>query len=171
MPTSSSTENEFWRFSLAVYASPGVAEECLSLQHRFALDVNVLLFAAWLGRVRHIALSARDLQAIDAEVRPWREKVVKPLREVRLLIKGWPEDAVKALREKLKTAELDAERIEHDMLFAYAARLFPLANSPEQTVVESNLIAFIQLHRDNGVEKSAIQSLLRAAAVFPAADE
>jgi uncharacterized protein (TIGR02444 family) len=171
MANSSSTENEFWRFSLAVYASPGVAEECLALQHRFDLDVNVLLFAAWLGWSRHIMLPARDLQAVDAEVRPWRETVVKPLREVRRLIKGWPEDAVQALREKLKTAELDAERIEQDMLFAYAARLFPLANSAEKMIVESNLIAFIQLHRDGGVEKSAIQSLLGATAALPAADE
>lgn len=169
MTTSSFTENEFWRFSLAVYASPGVAEECLTLQHRLDLDVNVLLFAAWLGWSRHIALSAQDLQAVAAEVRPWHETVVKPLREVRRLIKHRPEKAVMALRGKVKAVELDAERVEQDMLFAFAARRFPAAGSAEKTVVESNLVAFMQLHRDGGAEKSAIQRLLIAAAALPAA--
>ena len=52
-----------------------------------------------------------------------------------------------ALREKIRGAELDGERIEQDMLFAYAARLFPRRIRAEKSVVEANLMAFIQLHR------------------------
>jgi uncharacterized protein (TIGR02444 family) len=170
MTPASAAENEFWRFSLAVYASPGVAAECLALQHSLDLDVNVLLFAAWLGWSRHVALSAQDLQGVAAEARPWSERVVKTLRAARRLIKDRPEAAVMALREKIRAAELDAERIEQDMLFAYAARLFPLTNSPEKSVVESNLMAFIQLHRGGGAERSAIQNLLSAVAALPPAD-
>ena len=42
-------DNAFWKFSLAVYAAPGVPEECLAVQERYGVDVNVLLFCAWLA--------------------------------------------------------------------------------------------------------------------------
>ena len=42
-------DNEFWRFSLAIYKPPDVAAECLALQEAVGLDVNLLLFCAWLG--------------------------------------------------------------------------------------------------------------------------
>ena len=36
-------DNEFWRFSLAVYKPPDVAAECLALQEAVGLDVNLYL--------------------------------------------------------------------------------------------------------------------------------
>jgi uncharacterized protein (TIGR02444 family) len=42
-------DNPFWRFSLAVYAAPGVAPEFLALQDMRAIAINLLLFGAWLG--------------------------------------------------------------------------------------------------------------------------
>lgn len=45
-------ENEFWQFSLAVYAAPGVEAECLALQEALGIDVNLLLFFVWLGASR-----------------------------------------------------------------------------------------------------------------------
>jgi uncharacterized protein (TIGR02444 family) len=51
-------DNVFWRFSLAVYASDGVARECLALQEALKADVNLLLFCAWMG-ARNVALSRR----------------------------------------------------------------------------------------------------------------
>jgi uncharacterized protein (TIGR02444 family) len=38
--------NAFWDFSLKVYAAAGVADECILLQDRFGIDVNLLLFCA-----------------------------------------------------------------------------------------------------------------------------
>ena len=42
-------EEALWRFSLAFYARPGVAEALIALQDRAGLDVNLMLFALWLG--------------------------------------------------------------------------------------------------------------------------
>lgn len=53
-------ENRFWRFSLAVYAAPGVADECLALQERCGIDVNILLFCAWVGGARRILLTPSE---------------------------------------------------------------------------------------------------------------
>jgi len=40
----------FWRFSLDAYGRPGVAAACLDLQDRHGCDVNLILYALWLGR-------------------------------------------------------------------------------------------------------------------------
>ena len=42
-------QGSFWSFSLKVYAAPDVGDECISLQDGYGIDVNLLLFAAFLG--------------------------------------------------------------------------------------------------------------------------
>ena len=79
-------DNEFWRFSLAVYKPADVAAECLALQEAIGLDVNLLLFCAWLG-TRAIVLSRSDIEAASRVVAPWHTSVVRPLRGVRRHIK------------------------------------------------------------------------------------
>lgn len=108
------SENPLWDFSLAVYARPGVPAACLDLQDRLGMDVNVLLFAAWAGLACGAGLSREALERIDSAVAPWRAEVVRPLRAVRRRVKG--EDA--DLYERLKAAELAAERTQQDRLFA-----------------------------------------------------
>jgi uncharacterized protein (TIGR02444 family) len=137
-------DNPFWKFSVAVYAAPGVADECIAVQDRYDIDVNVLLFCAWLGWSRRIGLTPKDIGAIDAVVRTWHENSVKPLRSVRQFTKGMPEDEVRRLRARVKAIELDAERIEQGMLYAYAERQFPrVANAAVASVIRSNLEAFL----------------------------
>ena len=43
---------ELWEFSLDFYARPGVSAALIELQDRAGLDVNLILFALWLG-ARH----------------------------------------------------------------------------------------------------------------------
>ncbi|PWC47118.1 TIGR02444 family protein [Azospirillum sp. TSA6c] len=108
--------NPFWDFSLAVYGRPGVPACCLSLQDRRGVDVNVLLFAAWAGLECGIRLSADELARIDGAVAGWREEVVRPLRALRRRVKT--EDD--AFYRRMKAAELEAERVQQDRLFATA---------------------------------------------------
>jgi uncharacterized protein (TIGR02444 family) len=112
------SDNPFWRFSLAVYAR--VAEECLVLQDTRAIDVNVLLFCAWLG-TRKVVVTTDELVLIEARVRPWREAAVQPLRAARRGIKALPDAAeadIAALRKDVAALELRAEQIEQAMLFS-----------------------------------------------------
>ncbi|WP_042695500.1 TIGR02444 family protein [Azospirillum sp. B506] len=106
--------NPFWDFSLAVYGRPGVPACCLALQDRRGVDVNVLLFAAWAGLDCGIGLSADELLRIDGTVAGWREEVVRPLRALRRRAKA--EDD--AFYRRMKAAELEAERVQQDRLFA-----------------------------------------------------
>ena len=112
--TGAMSANPFWDFSLAVYGRPGMPACCLALQDRRGVDVNVLLFAAWIGLDCGIRLSAEDLSRIDAAVSGWRDEMVRPLRALRRRAKADDD----ALYRRMKAAELEAERVQQDRLFA-----------------------------------------------------
>ena len=140
-------DNAFWQFSIRVFAAPGVAAECIALQEALGLDVNVLLFCAWLGVSRRVALTAAELEAVTALVRPWHEQVVRPLRQVRLQLKTLLAHHAEALRTRVKAVELEAEQTEQAMVFAYAEQEWPQActGSPRE-IVQAN----VQLHLEYG---------------------
>lgn len=110
-------ENPFWSFSIKVYAAPGVAAECLRLQDAAGADVNILLFCAWLGWERRIALTRPDIDAIAAKAGTWQASVVAPLRAVRRFAKS---AASEAFHRQAAALELEAERHEQDLLLAFS---------------------------------------------------
>lgn len=109
-------DNPLWEYSLATYREAGVAKTCLALQDSFGVDVNLLLYAAWLAQ-RHQCLSADHLLALDECVREWRETVVKPLRALRRDLRDYPQAA--GVRDALKALELRAEREQQDMIHTF----------------------------------------------------
>ena len=111
-------DNDFWRFSLAVYGQDGVAEQCLALQEAIGVDVNVLLFCAWTG-AQSIVLSSADIEGTSSSVGVWQDHVVRLLRNVRQHIKTLEDSEYESLRARVKSLEIEAERIEQAMLFAY----------------------------------------------------
>ena len=115
------TASPFWRFSLRIYGTPGVPPACLTLQDGSGVDVNVLLFglfAASQGR----QLSAGDVAAIAAAIDPWRLNAVVPLRGVRRFLKdtpaGFEAQDIPALRQRVKMMELEAERVQQEVLYS-----------------------------------------------------
>jgi uncharacterized protein (TIGR02444 family) len=107
----------FWNFSLELYAGEGVAEACLDLQDRRGCDVNILLFCCWLGASGRPTLTADRLRVILKASEGWQAGVVRPLREVRRLLKdrSWPDalpETVDAVRRRVADAELAAEHAE-----------------------------------------------------------
>ena len=107
----------FWNFSLELYAGEGVAEACLDLQDRRGCDVNILLFCCWLGASGRPTLSADRLRAILKAADAWQASVIRPLRDVRRLLKDqpWPDalpETVDAVRRRVADAELAAEHAE-----------------------------------------------------------
>jgi uncharacterized protein (TIGR02444 family) len=116
-------QNDFWRFSLALYGQRDVAKECLGLQDKFGVNINLLLFCAWLGR-RGIALNRDDLEGASRVISSWHDHVVRPLRGVRRQMKLHHED-VPALRAQVQRVEIEAEQVEQAMLFVYAQNIAP----------------------------------------------
>src|SRR5262245_19511902 len=82
-------ESPLWRFSLAVYRGAGVQKECLDVQERFGIDVNLLMLCAYTGAVEGAVLSASDIADALEETGAWLANVVKTLRQVRRTLKPW----------------------------------------------------------------------------------
>jgi uncharacterized protein (TIGR02444 family) len=107
----------FWNFSLELYAGEGVAEACLDLQDRRGCDVNILLFCCWLGASGRPTLTAERLRAILKVSDVWQAEIIRPLRQVRRLLKDRPwiealPETVDAARRRVADAELAAEHAE-----------------------------------------------------------
>ena len=110
----------FWQFSLAFYASAGVAESLIDLQDRAGFDVNLILFALWLGLSGRRPLDANGLAAAEAAVRAIRSGVVEPLRHMRRALKPHQELDLQELRARIKELELAAEKAAQYRLAAIA---------------------------------------------------
>lgn len=113
--------SDFWRFSLSLYRMEGVPPACIALQDGHGLDVNIMLFALWLGSQGR-ALAPQDLREADGAVGEWRAEAVVALRGVRRYLRAPPAaiDATMAgaLRDRVKAVELEAERLQQEALFA-----------------------------------------------------
>jgi uncharacterized protein (TIGR02444 family) len=100
----------FWRFSLALYARPGVAEALIALQDRAALEVNLILFGLWLGASQGRRLTADELAAAGAAIAPFAGAAVAPLRRLRRQLKPASDPDLQALRRRVARLEIEAER-------------------------------------------------------------
>lgn len=141
-------DNPFWQFSLRVYGSPGVAAECLELQDRLGLDVNVVLFAAWLGASRGIVLDQADLDRIEQMVSDWTAAVVRPLRTVRQTLKVMPvisDPEVQALRKRVADTELRAEQIEQAQLYRLSDSFGEPSPAPDGSAARANVAVILGL--------------------------
>jgi len=155
-------DNEFWRFSLAIYGQAEVAEECLALQKALGIDVNLLLFCAWLG-TRAVTFNAKDIADAATAVGAWHDNVVRPLRGVRQWIKTLNREEFGSLRERVKKIELDAEQIEQAILFAYSARFQGLASADRSEAIARNVNEYLKTKSRAPKSKASAPRLIDAA--------
>jgi uncharacterized protein (TIGR02444 family) len=156
----------FWTFSLAVYGRPGVPVACLDLQDRGGADVNVALFALFLGRGGR-AIDAQTAGRIAATIEPWRSGVVAVLRTARRALKEPPEPfegpAVDHLRKNVKAAELEAERIQQEMLFVSFPGESTGVSEPDLAKACSQNLDAYRRHLGASFDENALAVLLDAA--------
>jgi uncharacterized protein (TIGR02444 family) len=143
--------SKFWGFSLAVYGAEAVGPECLLLQDKFGLDINLLLLCAYLGAVHGATLTAGDIAAARAEVAAWHDDIVKPLRAARRRLKttALPDvriaDAAAQLRTRVKAAELESEYVEQLLLERWAeARLAAWPRGAPREAIAANVAALFK---------------------------
>ncbi|WP_323750337.1 TIGR02444 family protein [Marinobacter sp.] len=105
LPTLMEPDNPLWRYALACWQKPGLAETCLSLQEQ-GWSVTRILCAGWLG------MNGRTFTGIeDAKVTEWREHVTGRIRSARKSIPRHHAPS-QELRSALAKAELQAEQTE-----------------------------------------------------------
>jgi uncharacterized protein (TIGR02444 family) len=80
----------------------------------------LLLVAVFAAAQQQIRISSEDVRAMDDASRLWRVQVVHPLRALRRTLDSGAaaarSEALERLLSQIKTAELDAERFENDLL-------------------------------------------------------
>lgn len=161
-----SPRTPLWDFCLDVYGQTDVEQECLALQERFGVDVNLLLFAAYAGAVEGIALSESETAEASETIADWHGDVVRSLRKARQALKASSRriaselaGPAEALRAAVKTAELESERIELSLLSAWLS-----AGVRERSDREEALRANVaRLLARYGADIEDARSILRAA--------
>jgi uncharacterized protein (TIGR02444 family) len=152
-----------WRFSLAFYAVPGVATALVALQDKEGLDVNLILFALWLGVSGRRPLSTDALTAADRAVSDIRTGIVGPLRELRRRLRSDPCADVQRLRNGVKALELTAEKLVQSRLARMAG---PIDTEPSQqsrlAVAYANFGLYLGPTRAGSAEAGVIRDALDA---------
>jgi uncharacterized protein (TIGR02444 family) len=111
------SENDaFWRFSLAFYERPGVADALIVLQDREGFDINLVLFALWLGISGRGTLGGDALAAAERVAATLRSEIVEPLRRLRRKLRHHPDGDVQRLREGVKALEIAGEKLVQERL-------------------------------------------------------
>jgi uncharacterized protein (TIGR02444 family) len=143
-----SSESEFWRFSLSLYALPHVAAACLVLQDEAGVDVNLLLYLLFLAKGGRQAAPA-NVAHLDAAVRDWRDETVKPLRALRRGLKAGigeiPPAMSEGFRNMIKRVELEAERIEQLRLETLGAAMRFASEPSPSAAARANLASYARM--------------------------
>jgi uncharacterized protein (TIGR02444 family) len=171
MMDESGTAGCFKQFALELYGSESVAAACLYLQNRHVLDVNVVLFAAFIGARRRQTLTTSCLDAARSRVDAWHREVVRPLRAVRQRLKTGPapgpNELTTRLRGKLQQVEIDAELIELDQLAALTSLggADPLPGSPTEcaTAAIEAVVRTYSTSAPDDSDRRAIETIAAAA--------
>ena len=150
----------FWRFSLDFYARPGVSAACLALQDDHGLDVNLALYACWVGWSGGGRLGAADVATAEQRVASWRGGVIAPLRAARRALK---QENVAALYAEAKALELAAEREAQRRLAAGA----PLPHCRSEGERAADARANLLLYLGDGAARQTAEPLLAALAPVP----
>ena len=171
--------DSFWNFSLKTYGTPGVAPALLALQAEHGVDLNLVLYACWLGASGRGEADAPHLSGCLSLTRAWQGETAAALRRIKHRLKGWtggeevPAQARDAFRKKVAELEIEAERLEQAALEGAAPPVrAAAAPEPERARAAARnldrLMGALGLPKDDAVE-GACRGLLSAA--FPGLGE
>ena len=133
-----------WRFSNNIYRKEGVSEILLHVQDKFCIDVNMILFVAWLASINR-SLTATDIQDAQKLVSRWRVMVIVPVRNIRRSLKYFT--GTDYLYEDVKKLEIDTEKEELKILYDnYIALSSEQKSELTLDLLESNLHVLNEIH-------------------------
>ena len=166
-------DHPFWEFSLRVYGNEGVPTACLALQERHAIDVNMLLFCAWIGESGRGLLSESDLESALVATMAWNQDIVCSLRAVRNQLKDGmppiPTERTDALRKMILEVEVKCEHVEQMSLAAAVVRLADSTTTAKQRSEDAviNVMAYFRRHGFSPDPEDAMQVATVLSPAFP----
>lgn len=139
---------DFWEYSLALYARPGVAAACLALQDRHGCEVNLLLLCFWRAKLGLGGWMPGEISRAEDSLRPLQD-VLRPLRQARRALKPLgPDDPVAAdLYVGMKALELRLEQLAQAYLAGFgnfsAAPRHPGGRADEMAAAAGHLMELL----------------------------
>jgi len=101
----------FWSFSCQIYAQ--AKAPLLALQDRHNVNINVILFCAWVAASNQGLFSKADMKKLLTHIHTWHERIVIPLRNIRIRIKETEaNDFIEAIKADISDTELMSEQVE-----------------------------------------------------------
>ena len=153
------TDSEFWIFTLDFYGRPGVSPAFIALQDKHGRDVNIMLYACWVGLSGRGRLAVADLDRAEAVNGPWRRNAIEKLRAARRALKEEDRTGpVLELYEAAKQLELAAEKIAQLRLQALAP--VPRARSAGERAADA--AASLALYLPDPEMRAAAQPIFAA---------
>lgn len=156
-----------WRFALALYARSGVAEALVALQDSAGCNVNLVLFALWLGAARGGRLDADGLAAARIAIAPVDETIVRPMRELRQRLKSATDPGLQLIRRRVLLLELAAEQKALDRLAGSAAEFGITQDADRLALASANLavcLGDLAISPEAVVVRRQLADLMRHAA-------
>lgn len=162
-PVDKQAADAFWRFSIELYAKPGVEPALLTLQDVDGLEVNLVLFCLFAG-TRGQRFDEAAIAAMRERARIWGQGVVGPLRTARRGLKPLLSQSAAAgpLRAEVKRLELLAEQAMQAALVDLLSDPAAGAGADECGLAEANLAAYVAAEGCVG-EGAAFRTVLDAA--------
>jgi uncharacterized protein (TIGR02444 family) len=152
---------ELWDFSLKFYAHPGVSEALLALQDRDGSDINLILFALWLGLSGRVPLTDAGLARAAEAIRAISAEIVAPLRALRRKLRSEPDSDVQQLREGVKRLELAAEKaVQHRLARLAGSSVIPLDPAARLAAAAANLALYLGPARADSAAAAALRDAL-----------
>jgi uncharacterized protein (TIGR02444 family) len=155
-----------WQFSLAVYARPGVAETCVTLQDQWDVNVNPLLWLLWLED-RGVSVDTALLSRAEEAIADWDKTLVQALRQLRRQVNGRVHakgalgiTALGDCYQALKMAELQAERVTQTILLGLLPMTPRQPASSKALTAGQNLVAYFERLGVPLATRTRLQSLL-----------
>lgn len=143
--TETAVSTPIWDFVLNYYGRKGISEALIRLQDDHGIDVNMLLFLAWMA-AQGKCLSPDDVKFVSTTSHVWQRSVVVPVRAVRRLLKEnaplVPVDAAAAFRKRVQAIELEGEQLQLNAMAALVDRLNPAAAASPEDAARRNIKTF-----------------------------
>ncbi len=166
-------DHPFWDFSLRIYGNDGVPAACIELQERRGIDVNLLLFSAWIGESGRGVLAESDLEAALAVTTAWNRDIVCALRVIRDRLKGGmppiPTERSGILRKMILDIEVKSEHVEQIALATAVSRPADPAIAAERRCDDAvmNIAIYFRRHGFTPDAKDAEQAAIVLDPAFP----
>ncbi len=140
-----------WEYALAVYSQPAIQAQCLVLQDRYDLDVNLLLAAGYWACAER-CWSAAQVELLVTMSAELRVDYVLPLRELR---RKAQDPKRQGLYQALKTAELAAERLQIEAIAQQLSLFAGNAKPKSQNRYLANLTVYARANKSDEPTKLA----------------